>query len=226
EEPTNLSPGLAAYLNMDMIGRLDKALIMQGVGSSSVWTREIERHNAPVALPIVAQDDSYLPTDATSFYLKGVPILNAFTGAHEEYHTPRDTADKINYPGTERIARFLASVTRSLATREDVPDYIAMKRPAGSRGRARMRVYLGTIPDYARGDVTGVKLSGVVKGGPAERAGAQGGDTIVELASKKIENIYDYTYALDALKIGAAVEMVVLRGDRRVKLTVTPESRE
>jgi len=226
EEPTNLSPGIAAYLNMDMIGRLDKALIMQGVGSSSVWTREIERHNAPVALPIVAQDDSYLPTDATSFYLKGVPILNAFTGAHEEYHTPRDTTDKINYPGTERIARFLASVTRSLATREDVPDYIAMKRAAGSRGRARMRVYLGTIPDYARGDVTGVKLSGVVKGGPAERAGAQGGDTIVELASKKIENIYDYTYALDALKIGAAVEMVVLRGDRRVKLTVTPESRE
>jgi S1-C subfamily serine protease len=89
-----------------------------------------------------------------------------------------------------------------------------------------MRLYMGTIPDYARGDVTGVMLSGVVKGGPADRAGAQQGDTIVELASKKIENIYDYTYALDGLKIGAAVEMVVLRGDRRIKLTVTPESRE
>jgi hypothetical protein len=225
-ESSNLTPALAAYLNMDMIGRLDKALVVQGIGSSSVWTREIERRNAAIGLPIVVQDDSYLPTDATSFYLKGVPILNAFTGAHEEYHTPRDTADRINYPGAEKIARFMASVTRSLVTREGVPDYVAMKRPAGSRGRARMRVYLGTIPDYASGDVTGVKLSGVVKGGPAERAGAQGGDTIVELASKKIENIYDYTYALDALKIGAAVEMVVLRGDRRVKLTVTPGSRE
>ncbi len=48
----------------------------------------------------------------------------------------------------------------------------------------------------------------------------------MELASKKIENIYDYTYALDGLKIDIAVEMVVLRGDRRIKLTVTPESRE
>ena len=89
-----------------------------------------------------------------------------------------------------------------------------------------MRLYLGTIPDYARGDVTGVKLSGVIKGGPADRAGVREGDTIVELASKKIENIYDYTYALDGLKIDIAVEMVVLRGDRRIKLTVKPESRE
>ena len=28
----------------------------------------------------------------------------------------------------------------------------------------------------------------------------QGGDIIVELAGKKIENIYDYTYAIEALK--------------------------
>lgn len=225
-EPSTLTPAIAAYLNMDMIGRLDKALVVHGVGSSSAWSQEIERSNVPIGLPIVTQADSHLPTDATAFYLKGVPILNAFTGAHKDYHTPRDTADRINYPGAEKIARFMASVTRSLATREGVPDYSAVKRIAGSRGRERMRLYLGTIPDYARGDVTGVKLSGVVKGGPADRAGVREGDTIVELASKKIENIYDYTYALDGLKIDIAVEMVVLRGDRRIKLTVKPESRE
>ena len=56
---------------MDMVGRLDKHLILQGVGSSSIWRGEIERRNAPVGLPITLQDDSYLPTDASSFYLKG-----------------------------------------------------------------------------------------------------------------------------------------------------------
>jgi C-terminal processing protease CtpA/Prc len=217
---------VAAYLNMDMIGRLDKTLILQGVGSSTSWPADIERQNAAIGLPIVTQNDSYLPTDATSFYLKGVPILSAFTGAHVDYHTPRDTADKVNYAGAERITRLLAAMTRSLAMRAEVPDYQRMERPATTPGRVGLRAYLGTIPDYSQGDVSGVKLSGVTKGGPAERAGVQSGDTIVELAGKKIENIYDYTYALDAVKIGTPVGLVILRGDQRLTLTVTPESRE
>ncbi len=225
KSPT-LESQIAAYLNMDMIGRLRTGLVLQGVGSSSVWPGETERHNVPIGLPIVIQNDSYLPTDATSFYLKGVPLLSAFTGAHSDYHTPRDTADKINYEGAERIVRLMARITDSLLTSESRPDYIEMERPEGSTERAGLRAYLGTIPDYAQGDIAGVKLSGVSKGGPAEQAGVQGGDVIIELAGRTIENIYDYTYAIDALKVGNAVDLVVLRGNRRVTVTVTPTSRE
>jgi S1-C subfamily serine protease len=85
---------------------------------------------------------------------------------------------------------------------------------------------MGTIPDYAPGDVEGVKLSGVRAGGPAEKAGMQGGDIIVEVAGKAIKNIYDYTYAMDALKIGEGVPVVVVRDGKRVTLTVTPEARQ
>ncbi len=225
-EPASLRPAIAACLNMDMIGRLDKSLIVQGLGSSSVWPTLLERANALVGLPITVQNDSYLPTDATSFYLKEVPILNAFTGAHADYHTPRDTAEKLNYAGAEKITRLFASVAIFLATQTEALDYRKMEQPAAAVGRVGVRAYLGTIPDYAQSDVTGVKLSGVVKGGPAEKAGVQGGDIVVELAGKKIENIYDYTYALDGLKIGAPVELSVLRGEQRVTLTVTPGSRE
>jgi Tol biopolymer transport system component len=63
----SIHPKIAACLNMDMVGRLDKNLILQGIGSSSVWRGEIERRNAPVGLPLTLQDDSYLPTDASSF---------------------------------------------------------------------------------------------------------------------------------------------------------------
>jgi S1-C subfamily serine protease len=71
-----------------------------------------------------------------------------------------------------------------------------------------------------------VKLSGVRGGSPAEQAGMKGGDVIVELGGQKIANIYDYTYALDAVKIGQPVEIVVLRDGQRVALKVTPEARK
>jgi Peptidase family M28/PDZ domain len=225
-EPASLTPQVVAYLNMDMIGRLDKSLILQGVGSSSIWRDEIDRANGTIGLPLNLHDDSYVASDATAFYLKGVPVLSAFTGAHEDYHTPRDTADKINYAGTERIARLMALLTRSLATRQEAPDYRAMALPERPVGRASMRVYLGTIPDYSQGDASGLKVAGVIIGGPAAQAGVQGGDVIVGLAGKTIENIYDYTYVLNAMKIGVPTALVVQRGLERLTLMVTPGSRE
>ena len=118
-----------------MVGRLDKKLILQGVGSSGIWRGEIERRNVPVGLPIALQDDSYLPTDANAFYLRGVPILSAFTGSHSEYHTPRDKPETLNYDGAAKISRLMALIARSLATRDAPPDYIAQAPPkSGTRG--------------------------------------------------------------------------------------------
>ena len=225
-EPASLGPQVVAYLNMDMIGRLDKTLMLQGVGSSSMWRDEIDRANATIALPISLHDDSYVASDATAFYLKGLPILNAFTGAHEDYHTPRDTADRINYAGTERIAHLMALLARSLATRPDALDYHAMAQLERPVRRANVRVYLGTLPNYSQAQVRGLKVSGVIHGGPAEQAGVQSGDVIVELAGKAIENIYDYTYVLNVMKPGVPATVVVQRGQEHLTLIVTPRSRE
>jgi hypothetical protein len=221
-----LYPQIAACLNMDMVGRLDKKLILQGVGSSTLWRGEVERRNAVLGLPIVLQDDSYIPTDASAFFLKGVPILSAFTGSHEEYHTPRDTPDKLNYDGAAKVARFMALVARSLAIRQSAPDYVAQPGPEKGPMRAALRAYLGTVPDYAESDVKGVKLSSVANGGPAYVAGVRGGDLIVELAGRKIENIYDYTYAIEAIKIGDPTEIVVRRNGKELRLPITPGSRQ
>ncbi|CAN5462761.1 M28 family peptidase [soil metagenome] len=225
-EGGSLQDEIVAYLNMDMIGRLRESLILQGVGSSGYWPAAIEQRNVVVGLPLVLQDDSYLPTDATSFYLKGVPILAAFTGAHEDYHTPGDTADKVNYEGTAKIARLMGLLARGLATSDDVPEHKPMEKPENQGMRAGLRAYLGTIPDYAQTDVEGLKLSGVAKNGPAEAAGAQADDVIVSLAGREIKNIYDYTFAIEALKIGEPVKMAVLRQGERIELEVTPGSRD
>ncbi|MDA1229550.1 MAG: M28 family peptidase [Planctomycetota bacterium] len=221
-----LSLYIAACLNMDMVGRLQEKLVLQGVGSSAAWQKIIERANVPLGLSLTLQDDSYLPTDAQVFFLHGVPILSAFTGNHSEYHTPRDTPEKLNYEGIATVANLMNLVCRNLIAAEHSPVYVAQERPKDGQRRASLRAYLGTVPDYAQSDVKGVMLSGVARGGPAELAGVKGGDVIVKLAGRKIENIYDYTYAIEALKSGQETEITVQREGKDVALKVIPGSRD
>jgi len=221
-----LQPEIAAYLNLDMIGHYRDKLFLQGVGSSSIWPGEIERRNAPVGLSINTSDSAFLPTDATSFYLKGVPVLNAFTGPHADYSTPADTADKLNYDGAADIARLMALIARGIAGEDDVPDYIKQQPGERSGRRRTSSVYLGTLPDYGANDVGGALINGVTDGGPAAKAGIEGGDLIVEIAGSKIANIYDYSHALDGLKVGQPIDLVVVRGGERKTLELTPSSRD
>ncbi len=222
----DLSSIFVANLNMDMIGRLREALVMQGTGSSKQWNSIIEQRNAPIGLNITLQEDAYLPTDAMSFYLYNVPVLSAFTGSHSEYHSPRDTSDLINYQGLAQTAKLMALIARGIAQSDEKIIYQkqARKKEKGSRGG--MRAYLGTIPDYAAEDGKGVLLSGATKGSPAEQAGIQGGDTLIEMAGTKIENIYDFTYVLQALKVGKTVKAKILRDGKVVEIEVTPSSRQ
>ncbi len=173
------------------------------------------------------QADPYLPTDTTNFYPKRIPVLNFFTGAHDDYHRPSDTPEKLNYEGAQRIATLARQVIMEVAGMPERPDLARVERSdkENSGSRETLRAYLGTIPDYTT-EVKGVKLSGVRGGSPAEKGGIKGGDVMVEFAGQKLANIYDYTYALDAVKIGQPIKVVVEREGARVELTVTPEARK
>lgn len=218
---------VSAYLNMDMVGHLEDKLYLQGVGSSTAWSREIERRNVPVGLSIATQADPYLPTDGTPFYMKGVPVLNAFTGAHADYSTPRDTMDKLNYEGIRDTARLMAGITRSLARTDAEPDYVEVARAKSGVSRRHLRAYLGTIPAYGQDErVKGVRLQGAIKGAPAEKAGIRDGDVLIALAGVEIETIHDFMHALAGLKAGEPTEMTVLRDGQPVILNVVPASRD
>lgn len=227
EKPPVPIEKIAAYVNFDMVGRLrENKLSVQAAGSSKIWRKLIEKRNVAAGFNLVVQDDPYLPTDVTSFYPKKVPVLNFFTGAHDDYHRPTDTAEKLDYDGMERIAKFAQAIITDVATAPDRPDYSRVqKTDSGGGSRETLRAYIGSIPDYTT-EIKGVKLSGVRGGSPAEKGGLAGGDIIVEFNGQKIANIYDYTYGLDAVKIGQPVKVVVERGGKRVELTVTPEARK
>ena len=218
---------IAAYLNFDMVGRMqDNKLTVQAAGSSPAWGKIIEQANVAAGFDLAVQEDPYQPTDVATFNAASIPSLSFFTGTHTDYHKPSDTADKIDYEDLDRVVDFAAAIARRIEDTAIAPAFTKVDQQLQQgAGRAGVRLFTGTIPDYST-EVKGLLLGGVVGGGPAELAGLRKGDVIVEIAGQTIANIYDYTYALDAVKIGQAVKMIVERDGKRVELNVTPEARK
>ena len=216
---------LAAYLNFDMVGRMqDNKLAVQATGTSPIWASVLERANVAAGFDLTLQEDPYQPTDVATFNQASVPSLNFTTGAHVDYHKPSDTADKINYEDLDRIASLASTVVRRLMDMDDAPQFAKVEQSSQTAGRTGVRVFTGTVPDYTS-NAKGLLLGGVVGGGPAEKAGLQKGDVIVEIAGQTIANIYDYTYALELLKIDQPVKVVYMRGSEKRETTLRPGAR-
>lgn len=213
---------VVAVINLDMVGHLRKKLVVQGVGSSADWPKILDKTNNDLSL--LQQKDPWLPTDSTSFYLHDIPTLNFFTGAHDNYHTPRDTPETLNYAGLKKISDYLTRLVLLLENSSASIRYHAMKKPRQNTERG-FRIYLGTIPDYASADIKGVKLSGVAKYSPAEKAGLREDDVIIGLAGKKILDIYDYTRALNKLHAGKPAQMFVRRGNEKIAVRILARNR-
>jgi len=234
-----------AMINMDMIGRLkDQKLSIGGVGTAQEWKDEIKRTQdlltAPQTIPASAgnhssastaspfaltlNEDGYGPSDHSSFYSKQIPVLFFWTGTHNDYHKPSDTAEKINYPGEARIISFVANIIRDIDRNDKRPAYTVAK--SESQGRATgFRVYLGTIPNYADSN-DGLLLDGVRDDSPAAKAGIKAGDKIVKMAGRDVKNVYDYTYALGEMKAGEEYDVELMRGGQRITLKIRPEARK
>jgi len=218
---------MAAYLNFDMVGRsTDNKLTVQATGTAAMWPKLLEQANVAAGFDLVLQEDPYQPTDVSSFNQASVASLAFFTGAHVDYHKPSDIASKVNFEDLDRIVTFAGSITRRLLDMDEAPLFTKVEQKTDTGGgRAGMRIFTGTIPDYAT-EVKGLLLSGVIGGGPAEQAGLQKGDVIIEISGQSIANIYDYTYALELLKIGQPAKVIYTRGGERRETTLTPAARK
>ncbi|HEX8353159.1 MAG TPA: M28 family peptidase [Pyrinomonadaceae bacterium] len=169
-------------------------------------------------------DDGFGPSDHSAFYARRVPVLFFFTGSHEDYHKPSDTADRVNYEGEARVLQFVRDIVYSLQSRDGRPTYAAAKSEAGARSTG-FKVSLGTVPSY--GDSTdGLKLDAVREGSPAAAAGLRAGDKIVRLAGRDVRNVYDYTQALSEMKAGQEYEVEALRDGQRLSMKITPAARK
>jgi hypothetical protein len=210
-----------AMLNFDMVGRMkNDRLIVYGVATATEMPALLDSANRAPALRIAAQGDGYGPSDHSSFYAKGIPVLHFFTDLHDDYHRATDTPDKINAAGEARVVAYAERVLRAIADRPARLTYVRVAAPVATSAREGSEVYLGTIPDMAGSDAPGLRLTGVRAGSPADVAGLKGGDLIVELGGAAVKDLYTYSDALYSHKPGDEVDIVAVRDTRRFTVRV------
>lgn len=216
-----------AYINYDMVGRMEKnKLEIQGLGSAEEWKSIMEKKNIVVGFDLTLGSDPYLPTDATSFYLKGIPVASFFTGIHMDYHTYADDVELINFDDMQRVVKFSSLVVNELMKPDQPLTYQEVKIKQQRSRRGALSVSLGTIPAYAGSDEPGVAIQGVRPGGPADKAGLEANDVIVGLNGKEINNIYDFMNILGELKPDVETPISVKREGEVVSLTIIPEAKK
>jgi hypothetical protein len=222
------APGerIAAYLGLERVGPVrDNRLELRGSGSSSVWPRFIEQTNVVVGFDVQTPAEPGPPSAASVLHRAGVPSLSFLTGEPRPHRPPEDPSDTLDYAELDRVCRFASMIARKLDHLEGPPDYAAVEDRRPSRDHpAGAGPFTGTVPDYAAG-VEGLRLSDVIDGGPAERAGLRQGDVIIEFAGHEIAHVHDYSEALGTVEIGRPVTVVYLRNGERQTTVITPTAR-
>jgi len=215
----NLDSNRIAYMvNLDMVGRLSdstRALTLGGVGTSPAWAPVVSRARS---LFKVTPDSSGIgPSDHTSFYHTGVPVLFFFTGIHHDYHKPSDDADKINYPGMAAITNFIFETLRQLDA-QPRPSFTPTKQQ--QLARVRFKVTLGVMPDYSYTNEDGLRIDAVTEGRPAQKAGIQAGDIITAIGPYPVKGIQTYMEALGKLEAGEQTTVQITRAGKSLTLPI------
>jgi hypothetical protein len=219
-----------AMINMDMIGRIrDRKIYVGGVGTGTTFAellKEVGQHHDFQA--DATERGGYGSSDHTSFTTKQVPVLFFFSGLHADYHKPSDTWDKIDAPDAVQLLDMVADVMDHLADGTPRPQYVRVAEPENPHGDVASHSSgtvsgygpdFGSIPDFTE-IPNGVRFADIRPGSPAAKAGFKGGDILIEFDGKKIQNLYDFTYALRAEKPGQEVLVKVLRGDQTIEAKV------
>ena len=202
-----------AMVNFDMVGRLSGRTLSVGGGDSGNRLRALV--TAAAQLERLAPDvhgSPYGPSDHARFYAAGVPVLFFYTGAHSDYHRPSDTADKIDAAGMARVAALGARVIDGLAS-DARPVYAQVTRPARRQNQgsgASGGALLGVVAVPRPGN-DGLKLSSVMSGTGAERAGLREGDVIVRFAGTAVDGLEELRTLIRDRKPGDSVPVLYLR---------------
>jgi hypothetical protein len=208
-----------AMLNLDMVGRLREGqLVVFGTDSSPAFPPLLRRALRGLPLEASFRGDGFAPSDQTSFYARGVPVLMFFTGAHPQYHTPDDDAELVNAEGEAVLLRAAYRVVSALLDAEGRPAVVAARAPAPGGEGGGYGPWLGTVPAFGGPDGPGVLLQGVAPGSPAEAAGIRGGDRIVRFDGASVANLEEFAARLYSARPGQLVRIEVVRGDERLAL--------
>lgn len=204
-------------INMDMVGRLrdDNTLSISGTGTSPIWNQVLNSSNSDFKL--VLSESGVGPSDHTSFYLQNIPALHFFTGQHADYHKPSDDSEKLNYDGMRMIGDYILTIIGEL---DDDAKLAFRTTKNESEDVPRFKVALGVMPDYLF-DGKGMRIDGVTEGRPADAAGLQKGDVVVQMGDSLVTDMMSYMRALSVFEEGDATKVIVDRKGEKVMVDIT-----
>ncbi len=209
-----------SMVNLDTVGRLGgKKLTLLGTGTAEEWKHIAMGvgHVTGVEAFCIPQDPG--GSDQVAFHEAGIPGIQLFTGAHEDYHRPTDDVEKVDADGLVKVATFLRETVVYLAER-DRPLTKAGAAPAPAAGGEGRKVLLGATPDFAF-EGPGVRVESVVNGSPAAKAGVKAGDILLAIGDTELKTLRDLSEALKARAAGDVVKLKLKRGDSEITLDAT-----
>lgn len=209
-----------AMINLDMIGRLtDGNLSIFGTGTANIWDDVLNSIQID-SLTVNQIAGGSASSDHASFYEQGIPVLHYFSGTHPDYHSPTDTADKINYQGLEWILNHVKGVIIEL-DQMDLSDIDFRELTTGQTQRMnRDGATLGVMPDYSfSGD--GFRIEGVRDGQPGDLGGLEAGDIIIQLGDVLVSDIYSYMEGLSEFDKGDQVLVKIMRDGTEMNIDIT-----
>jgi hypothetical protein len=212
---------VAAYFNLDMIGRNDPASIF-GLHSSPELFAAARVAGAAHDLEVTTGAPVYLSmSDSAPFVAADVPTLFFFSGIHEHYHTPLDDPGTVDYAKIARVARTAYDLLLDVADADARPGFEAPPR-GEVRERNEQRRRLGFFPDADVADGVGVRA--VSGGSLAERAGMKVGDRIVRIGGEAVSDMRTLRRAIETPKDGEEFEIEIVRGEERIVLRAAFEA--
>ncbi len=113
---------IVGMLNLDMVGRSGRENRIQAyTADANIELMEIMNMLSGRALSIAPTytPTDYFPSDHRLFYEKGIPVVLFTSGVHRDYHTVRDTPDKLDYGQMARLSEYVAAMAQELANRQE-----------------------------------------------------------------------------------------------------------
>jgi aminopeptidase N len=216
---------IMGMLNIDTVGRLDKnKLLILGSGSAKEWGHIFKGASHMTGIGIEMISDELDSSDQKSFQEAGIPAVQFFSGPHFDYHKPTDTEDKINAGGLAKVASVAKEVIEYLARRQEpLTATITTERNIEPEPKKERKVSFGIIPDFGHSD-EGCRISGVVQGSPAEKAGLREGDIIIKINTNPVRKLKDLSDILKSLLPGDKVFISFLREGK--EMTAETELKE
>ncbi len=210
---------ILGMINLDMIGRLsNNELTIFGTGTSDLWEDMI--NNVEVdSLTISTTPSGSGASDHRSFYEINIPVLHYFTGTHDDYHRASDISEKINYSGMQKVLDHVKHLIKQLDQKDASEMMFSESTDPRGSGFDFEGVTMGIMPDYSYSGV-GFRVDGVRSGEPADQAGMQKGDIIIEMGESEISDIYDYMEILGEFEKGDQVNITIRRNEEKLELEV------